>query len=359
MAGECLASPSFDGSASTPLRTKFVHFGITGCSGGLDGLNLDERLALIEEAEWLGFESIWLNEEHFVNEDRLCLSPIPLLSYLAGRTERLRLGFSVLQLPFHNPLRLAEDIATLDVLSRGRVEFGISRSGNEVYHRGFGIPSSERTERFDEGLECIETFWHAEEPVSHHGKFWNFDRVVISPPPYQRPHPPIHIGARNHDSVKRVARGGYLLIEGVVQAITYTRTDIAAFREGAAEAGRTVGPADISIGRYVFVAETDSRAIEESRPVIAGVAEGMLTSPHLALGFVLDKEHLELERFTREFAIVGSPDTVAARIEKLHEELGFGRFNCGFGLTGRATPDQVFRSLRLFGKEVIPALAGS
>jgi alkanesulfonate monooxygenase SsuD/methylene tetrahydromethanopterin reductase-like flavin-dependent oxidoreductase (luciferase family) len=85
----------------------------------------------------------------------------------------------------------------------------------------------------------------------------------------------------------------------------------------------------------------------------------MLTSPHLALGFVLDKEHLELERFTREFAIVGSPETVAARIEELQKDLGFGRFNCGFGMTGRARPDQVFRSLRLFGKEVIPALTAT
>ena len=168
-----------------------MHFGITGCSGGLDGLTLDERIALIEEGERLGFESIWLNEEHFVYEDRLCLSPIPLLSFLAGRTESLRLGFSVLQLPFHNPLRLAEDISTLDVLSKGRVEFGISRSGNESYHRGFGIPSSERTERFDEGLQCIEAFWNATEPVDHHGTFWNFEKVVLTPKPYQQPHPPI------------------------------------------------------------------------------------------------------------------------------------------------------------------------
>ncbi len=336
-----------------------MHFGITGCSGGLDGLSLDERLALIEESERLGFESIWLNEEHFAGQDRLCLSPIPLLSYLAGRTERLRLGFSVLQLPFHNPLRLAEDIATLDVLSRGRVEFGVSRSGNEIYHRGFGIPSSERTERFDEGLECVELFWNASSPVSHHGRFWNFDGVVLSPGTYQQPHPPIHIGARNHESVKRVAKGGHLLIEGVVQAISYTYSDVAAFREGAAEVGRIVSPADISIGRYVFVAEDDTTAVEEARPVIAGIAEGMLTSPHLALGFVLDQEHLEIERFTREFAIVGSPATVAVRIIELQKNLGFGRFNCGFGMAGRASSEQVFRSLRLFGKEVIPALAGT
>jgi alkanesulfonate monooxygenase SsuD/methylene tetrahydromethanopterin reductase-like flavin-dependent oxidoreductase (luciferase family) len=334
-----------------------VHFGVTGCFGGLDGLTLDERVDLLQEAERLGYESIWLNEEHFVSESRFCLSPIPLASYLAGRTEKLRLGFSVLQLPLHNPLRLAEDIATLDVLSGGRVDFGVSRSGLPRYHEGFGNPIEERTERFAEGLELVQKFWTSEEPVSHQGKFHQYENVILSPKPVQKPHPPIYIGARDPASVRRVASGGYRLIEGVVQALSYTIEDVAAFREGARESGRILGPEDVTIGRYVFVAETDAKAREESREGLAALAKSFHTSGHIQRGFVVDESQLEADRFEREFAVVGSPDTCAARIEELREALRFGRFNCGFGVLGHGTRDGVQRSLRLFGREVIPRFA--
>jgi alkanesulfonate monooxygenase SsuD/methylene tetrahydromethanopterin reductase-like flavin-dependent oxidoreductase (luciferase family) len=336
-----------------------VNFGVTGCFGGLDGLSLDQRVDLLQEAESLGFESIWLNEEHFANEGRMCLAPIPLASYLAGRTETLKLGFSVLQLPMHQPLRLAEDIATLDVLSKGRVFFGVSRSGLPRYHAGFGSPMEERTDRFAEALDVIQRLWTAEVPFDHHGRFFHYENVLLSPKPIQRPHPPIFIGARDPGSVRRVATGGHRLIEGVIQAMSYTYTDIDVFRQAAAEVGRVLGPDDITLGRFVFVAETDAKAREESRRAIVSLAEGFHTSGHIQRGFVVDEEHLEVERFEREFAVVGDPDTCAARIEELRQSTGCGRFNCGFGLGGHAAPDQVFRSLRLFGTEVIPRFRGA
>jgi alkanesulfonate monooxygenase SsuD/methylene tetrahydromethanopterin reductase-like flavin-dependent oxidoreductase (luciferase family) len=155
-----------------------------------------------------------------------------------------------------------------------------------------------------------------------------------------------------------VASGGYRLIEGVIQALSYTVDDVEAFRDGARQAGRTLGPDDITIGRFVFVAETDELAREESREGLAALAKGFYTSGHIQRGFVVDESQLASEKFEREFAIVGSPETCVARIEELRETLGFGRFNCGFGVSGHATPDQVYHSLRLFGREVIPALAG-
>ncbi len=335
-----------------------MHFGVTGCFGGFEGLTLSERVALLQEAERLGFESIWLNEEHFAAEDRLCLAPIPLNAFLAGQTERLRLGFSVLQLPVHDPLRLAEDIANLDYLSNGRVEFGVSRSGNERYHRGFGSPMEERTDRFYEALDCILTFWTARGTVSHHGRFYHYEDVDLTPKPIQKPHPPVHIGARDPVSVRRVAASGHKLIEGIIQALSYTYADIEAFRAGAADAGRTVGPDDITFGRWVFVAETDDKAREESRRAVAAIAKGFHTSGHIQRGFVVDPEQLKPENAEREFVVVGSPATCARRIEELRQELGFGRFNCAFGLGGHATPDQIRRSLRLFGQDVIPRFGG-
>jgi alkanesulfonate monooxygenase SsuD/methylene tetrahydromethanopterin reductase-like flavin-dependent oxidoreductase (luciferase family) len=234
----------------------------------------------------------------------------------------------------------------------------VSRSGLPRYHQGFGNPIDERTERFAEALECVKAFWTSETPIFHDGRFHHYENVVLSPKPVQKPHPPIFIGARDPESVRRVASGGYRLIEGVIQALSYTIDDVAAFRDGARQAGRTLGPDDITVGRFVFVAETDEQAREESREGLAVLANGFYTSGHVQRGFVVDESQLDSERFEREFAIVGSPETCATRIAELQALLGFGRFNCGFGVSGHATSDQVYRSLRLFGKEVIPAFAG-
>ena len=331
-----------------------MHFGITGCFGGLDGLTLDGHLEFVEAAERLGYESIWLNEEHFVAEKRLCLAPIPLASFLAGRTDTLRLGFSVIQLPVHDPLRLAEDIATLDVLSGGRVDFGISRSGNDRYHRGFGIPRDERTERFDEALDFIQKYWTADGAIDHPGRFYHYENVLLSPKPIQRPHPPIYIGARQPESVRRVAQSGHRLIEGVIQTLSYTIEDIATFRDAAREARRALLPEDVTIGRFVFVAETDARAQEDAQPVIAALAENFRRGGLLQTGYVVNSDQLDLETFQREIAIVGSPETCATQIAALERSLGFGRFNCGFGFSGYARPEHVKRSFQLFGEEVIP-----
>src|SRR5262249_23122850 len=163
-------------------------------------------------------------------------------------------------------------------------------------------------------------------------RFHQYENVVLSPKPIQKPHPPIYIGARDPASVRRVASGGYRLIEGVVQALSYTVDDVEAFRAGAREAGRTLGPADITIRRFVFVGETDEQAREESREGLAALAKGFFTSGHIQRGFVVDESQLDPDRFEREFAVVGSPETCAARIEELRASLGFGRFNCGFGV---------------------------
>jgi alkanesulfonate monooxygenase SsuD/methylene tetrahydromethanopterin reductase-like flavin-dependent oxidoreductase (luciferase family) len=237
-----------------------MRFGLTGCHGGLDGLALDEQTELIQEAEHLGYESIWLNEEHFQAGGRFCLSPGTHASYLAARTERLRLGFSVLLVPLHDPLRLAEEIASLDQLSGGRVEVGISRGGNERYHHAFGIEYAQRTTRYLEALACMHAFWAGDGPVDFAGEHFTYNAVEMTPKPVQRPHPPIHVGARDPDSVRRAAISGYALLEGPVQSLEYSLLDVQAYRSGAASVGRVVDPNALTFGRVVFLAEDDARA---------------------------------------------------------------------------------------------------
>ena len=142
------------------------------------------------EAERLGFESVFLVEHHFTGAGQVS-SSMTLLAYLAARTQRIRLGTAVVVLPWHNPVLVAEQAATLDLLSGGRLDLGVGKGYRAPEFGGFCIPQAEATERFDEALEVIRKAWTSEGRFSHHGKRWHYENVVVEPEPIQRPHPPL------------------------------------------------------------------------------------------------------------------------------------------------------------------------
>ena len=139
-----------------------------------------------------------------------------MLAYLAAKTQHIRLGTAVVVLPWHNPVLVAEQVATLDLLSGGRVDFGVGKGYRQAEFDGFCIPIAEATERFDEAMEIIRKAWTSEGRFSHHGKRWHYDNIVVEPEPLQRPHPPLWLAAGSHDSVRRAARAdtltGYLRV---------------------------------------------------------------------------------------------------------------------------------------------------
>src|SRR5215469_11308535 len=138
--------------------------GLAGCGGGFESPSPAGLLEFAEFAEELGFAGLWLNEEHYQGgtieeEGRRCLSPVPLAAAILARTVRLRVGFSVLLLALHHPVRLAEEIATLDTLSNGRVDFGISRGGNGRYLDVYGVAKDQVNARFAEALAFVLRAW--------------------------------------------------------------------------------------------------------------------------------------------------------------------------------------------------------
>src|SRR5262249_57495021 len=132
-----------------------------------------------------------------------------LPAYLAARTERIRLGTAVVVLPWHNPILVAEQAATLDLLSNGRLDFGVGKGYRAYEFSGFCIPSEEATERFDEAMEVIRKAWTTPGRFSHCGKRWRFDNIVVDPSPTHPPPPPFWLGARSAESISRPAREGY------------------------------------------------------------------------------------------------------------------------------------------------------
>jgi len=195
-----------------------VKFGLFGSAqarrGGPDadsGVGFREFVDYNVEAESLGFVSTFMVEHHFTGFGQISAT-LSLLTFIAARTKTLRLGTAVIVLPWHNPVLLAEQVATLDLLSRGRVDFGIGMGYRYKEFAGFAMPMEEAEARFDESLAVMLKAWTSDERWSHRGRYWQFDDVVVEPPTHQKPHPPLWMGAGSAASIKKVAALGYNLL---------------------------------------------------------------------------------------------------------------------------------------------------
>src|SRR5262245_4465589 len=176
-------------------------------AGRTDAVAFDESMAQMRLAEVLGYDAVWLAELHFQKDRSVLSSPLVIAAALAVATTRVKIGIAVQVLPLSHPLRLAEDVATVDHLSKGRLEFGIGRSGLPGHYQGFNIPYIESRDRFLETLEILKKAW-TEDRFSHAGKFWQFTDVCIMPKPYQRPHPPLRVAATTEETYPLVGRMG-------------------------------------------------------------------------------------------------------------------------------------------------------
>src|SRR5438477_7420848 len=209
------------------------------------------------EAEALGFHSTFVVEHHFTGFGQVSAS-LNLLTWLGARTSTLRLGTAVIVLPWHNPVLLAEQAATLDLLSGGRLDFGIGKGYRYNVCRRLRENINEADARFNECLDVIVKAWTSNEPFSHRGKYWAFDDIVVEPPTAQRPHPPIWMGAGGESSVRRVAEAGYNLLLGQYAQPADVGRSIAAYKAGVEASGRRFDPMQIGVTRAFFVCNTEA-----------------------------------------------------------------------------------------------------
>src|SRR5690348_8445322 len=226
----------------------------------------------IEQMVWteeLGFDSIWLTEHHFI-EYGLSVSPVLLATAAAMRTERVRIGLAAAILPFHDPIRLAEELAMVDILSHGRLDVGVGRGNRPVEFEGYRIPQIESRERFEESLAIMLAAW-TQERVAFDGRHFTIPEVRVIPKPVQRPHPPIYVVCISPDTIEATALRGFPMLNSVLRGtleplVQQRDTYIAACRK----AGRT--DAEISsllarwgVSRHIYVAPTDAQAQAEAR----------------------------------------------------------------------------------------------
>jgi alkanesulfonate monooxygenase SsuD/methylene tetrahydromethanopterin reductase-like flavin-dependent oxidoreductase (luciferase family) len=300
------------------------------------------------EAEALGFHSVFLVEHHFTGMSQVSAS-LGLLAYLAGRTSRIRLGTGVTVLTWHNPVLLAEQAATLDLVSGGRLDFGIGRGYRQNEFRGFCVPIEEANARYDEALDVIRKAWSSRRRFSHHGRYWHFDDIVVEPEPTQKPHPPFWIGAGSPAGIAAAAANGFNLLLDQLASFETSGERIAAFHAAAAASGRVVQPHSIGLVRGLHIA-MNAREREEAHRLRAEFLLGVQALAGGAGGsLALPASFADTRAASEKAALIGPPDEIVARLRML-EALG-ADYVLLLDVSGSR------EALRIFAREVMPAFA--
>jgi alkanesulfonate monooxygenase SsuD/methylene tetrahydromethanopterin reductase-like flavin-dependent oxidoreductase (luciferase family) len=338
----------------------------------------DEAFALMEIAETYGLDGVWLAERHFAAPGRpldafgtgipsIASAPLILASAIAARTIRLRVGLAVSVLPLSHPIRMAEEAATVDQISKGRLDFGVGRSGFPTAYAGYAVPYEESRERFHECLEVIRRAW-TEERFSYAGKHYTFQDMCVLPKPYQKPFPPIRIAATTRETFPQVGRMGYPIFVGLrgfdVPQIT---AELQVYRQEWKEAGHA-GNGDVFLRLPVYVAETMQRAYNEPQASTLRsyqrLAKQFARSAGAA-GTTVAEERLEravrlsqvsYNDLLQDRLAYGTPDVVAERLGQLREALGLTGVVIEPNVGGSIPRERVFESVCLFAQEVVPRL---
>ena len=298
------------------------------------------------EAEALGYHSTFLVEHHFTGFGQVSAS-LQMLTWIGARTKTLRLGTAVLVLPWHNPVLVAEQTATIDLLSGGRLDFGVGKGYRHNEFKGFCLPMEEGPARFEESLDVIVKAWTTEQRWSFKGKYWSFEDVVVEPPCAQKPHPPIWMGAGSPASITAVAERGYNLLLDQFATIEVTGERIAHFKAECEKRGRKFDPSTVAVARAVNVSSTkaEKEAALQKRLVAQQRLNAISQTPDGSnkasiLSFADSREASE------ESALYGTPDEIAAKLDRLRA------VGCEYILMTTGGNRDV---LRRFSRDVMPA----
>ncbi len=326
----------------------------------------DDTIAQAQLADELGFDVAWLAELHF--NPRFSIMPAPLLlaSAIARVTQRIKIGTAVNLLPLHNPIRLAEEAATLDILSHGRAIFGIGRGAIASHFEGYGVPLSESRQRFEETLEIILQAWTTEE-FSYQGQYYQYQEVRVAPKPYQQPYPPIYVAANSPDTFDIVGLMGHnLLVAPLIISNERAQAGLEVYRQHLAEGGHDPASVKVTVTIPVYVGEDRKKAkagpaasinnyLASLRDMYQSPAAERAMSVYPRARQARERlSALSYEHIYNEFAAIGDPDQCVAKLKTFQQMFGPQEFMCWFNTGGLLPDKEVEKSMRLFAEEVMP-----
>jgi alkanesulfonate monooxygenase SsuD/methylene tetrahydromethanopterin reductase-like flavin-dependent oxidoreductase (luciferase family) len=326
----------------------------------------DEAFEHVDMAEELGIDAVWMAESHF-NPDRAVLSsPMVVGTAIAARTKRLKVGTAVQVLPLGNPIRIAEETATLDQISKGRLEFGVGRSGLPGAYEGYNFNYGESRERFYEYLDIIVQAW-TNERFSYEGKFHSYNNVCLVPKPYQKPHPPLRMAANTPDTFPKVGKMNLPVFVGVRQLdVARVAQLVDTYQKARDEAGHE-GPPDVSLRVPVYVSDTWEDAW--STPQASFMKQFQRLGRQLSTSVGRSGTNAGEERAERggELAsltwdkvigtktAVGTPEMVIKQLQAMKDTLQLTGVVAEFNAGELIPRDKLARSFQLFCEKVIPA----
>ena len=327
-----------------------------------------DSMELIQAAEDSGSEGVWLAEYHFDPGRSVLSAPVTVAGAVAARTKKVKIGLAVHVLPLRNPVQIAEEIATLDHLSDGRLDFGIGRAAFPRIYQGYGFDYAESRDRFDECLEIILRSW-TEERFSFKGKFYQYDDLCVVPKPLQKPHPPIRIGATSEDTFELVGRMGYPIFINPSRVTTLLdlKPLVAEFHQAREEAGHT-GQVDVGLRVPVYVAETKEKAYSEPKEStmfqmqrLINVITQSIGEAGISAGDDRAAQAERLKAMTYEdvlanTVVYGTPESVVERLQQLQEELGLTQviYEVNFGCN--VPLEHQIKAVQLINEQVAPNL---
>jgi alkanesulfonate monooxygenase SsuD/methylene tetrahydromethanopterin reductase-like flavin-dependent oxidoreductase (luciferase family) len=312
-----------------------------------------EHVAQVRLARAVGFASVWASQ-HYLSDPFTYFQPIPTLARIAADAEGMTLGTGCLLLPLHHPVEIAEQLATLDVITGGRFVFGVGLGYRDVENEAMGLHPKQRVSRLVEGLEVIERLWNGE-PVSYDGEHFRLRDVRISMRPLQRPRPPIWLAANADAGVRRAARLGDAWLMNPHATLPTLERQLALFRDTRRQLGRPPG-ADTPLIKECYVAPTSSTAVAEAAAFLDAKYRAYRRweqDKALPAGesFAGSFDELARERF-----VIGDPARVADEIARYRDRLGVTAMIFRLQWPGMEQA-KVLRSLRLLGEKVLPRFA--
>jgi alkanesulfonate monooxygenase SsuD/methylene tetrahydromethanopterin reductase-like flavin-dependent oxidoreductase (luciferase family) len=328
----------------------------------------DYQIEIIELLEELGFDGVWVAEHHFRDYGTVP-NIFSLLSNLAARTERLRLGTGIVVLPLHNPIHVAEEAAMVDLLSDGRLNLGIGRGYQRIEFENFGLDLSEARDRFNEALDMILGLW-TEEDFEFKGRFYETHRpLTLMPKPVQQPHPPLHVAAVSPETVELYAARGLPILADPAAPFKKIAKAAETWHATAKAHGVDADSAELVATRSVYVAPTIEQAREDQarfeamfdRSRIFNEQSAPIDSKtgEVAKGFEFYQRYLKGGTVGTDFRweqleIIGDPERVIQQI-KMVQDMGYSNLMCDFGSTRPLPIEEMRRILKFFAAEVIPA----
>jgi alkanesulfonate monooxygenase SsuD/methylene tetrahydromethanopterin reductase-like flavin-dependent oxidoreductase (luciferase family) len=339
-----------------------VFFQAPEAAGQTHAERYTEMFELIALAEELGFDVAWLAELHFGGAFSLLANPLMILPVIAQRTKRIRIGTAVTLLPLQHPLSCAEQAATADVLSGGRLEFGVGRGSIPSQFHGFKIDVAENRARFDEALEIIRLAW-TQERFSYRGTFWNVEEITVVPRPVQTPHPPIRVAVHSAESFAHIGDKGLPIYSGTTTTpLPQLREYMALYRERFAAAGHTWQPEQMALMLPMYVGEREAmrpgvhKYYRNLETIFSAVPESY--GEHLPRLRMIRENvaNLPFDKFCRDQGVFGDATEVIDKLQAARDDFGLSQIICWFDQGNMLPRAEVERTMRKFADEVMPKL---